>query len=47
VMRPCGGGGVGDPAERDRSRIAEDIKLGYLTPEAAARDYGYSLKAAE
>jgi N-methylhydantoinase B len=47
VMRACGGGGVGNPAERDRSRIAEDIKLGYLTPEAAVRDYGYSLEAVE
>jgi N-methylhydantoinase B len=47
VMRPCGGGGVGDPAERERWRIAEDIRLGYLTPEAALRDYGYSPETVE
>ena len=46
-MRPCGGGGVGDPAERERWRIAEDIRLGYLTPEAALRDYGYSPETVE
>jgi N-methylhydantoinase B len=46
VMRPCGGGGLGDPMRRDRARIARDIELGYLTPEAAARDYGYRAEAA-
>jgi N-methylhydantoinase B len=45
VMRPCGGGGLGDPAKRDRARIEQDIALGYLTPEAAARDYGYKQAA--
>ncbi|WP_372084497.1 hydantoinase B/oxoprolinase family protein [Tistrella mobilis] len=37
-----GGGGYGDPAKRDPQAIARDIRLGYLTPEAAARDYGYT-----
>ncbi len=36
-----GGGGYGDPAERDRTAIAEDIASGDLTPEAAKRLYGY------
>lgn len=45
VMRPCGGGGLGDPSRRDRARIEQDIALGYLTPEAAARDYGYKQAA--
>lgn len=47
VMRPCGGGGLGDPARRDHARIERDIELGYLTPEAAERDYGYRRAAAE
>jgi len=35
------GGGVGDPRERERSLVAQDIKNGYITSEQAARDYGY------
>ena len=34
-----GGGGFGDPGERDPARIARDLRLGYITPDAAARDY--------
>jgi 5-oxoprolinase (ATP-hydrolysing)/N-methylhydantoinase B len=36
-----GGGGYGDPARRDPARIAEDVAEGYVTPEAADRDYGW------
>jgi N-methylhydantoinase B len=36
-----GGGGYGDPKERDPARIEEDLREGYVTPEAAARDYGH------
>jgi N-methylhydantoinase B len=35
-----GGGGMGPPAERDPSSVARDVRLGYLSPEAAGRDYG-------
>jgi N-methylhydantoinase B len=34
-----GGGGFGDPATRDPVRVARDVQLGYVTPEAARRDY--------
>ncbi|TGD97631.1 hydantoinase B/oxoprolinase family protein [Methylobacterium nonmethylotrophicum] len=34
-----GGGGFGHPAERDREALNRDLRLGYVTPEAAARDY--------
>ena len=34
-----GGGGYGDPMERSPASVAEDVRLGYLTPEAARRDY--------
>jgi N-methylhydantoinase B len=34
-----GGGGFGDPAERDPVLVARDVRLGYVTPEAARRDY--------
>lgn len=33
----AGGGGWGDPAQRDPERVANDVRLGYVT-EAAARD---------
>ena len=35
-----GGGGYGNPQERDQSMIAEDLREGYITPEGARRDYG-------
>ena len=34
------GGGLGDPRERDRSAIAEDIRNGFITPERAKLVYG-------
>jgi len=37
-----GGGGWGPPAQRDRAAIARDVRLGYVSAEAAARDYGVS-----
>ena len=37
-----GGGGYGDPAERPRELLARDLARGYLTAEAARRDYGLS-----
>ncbi len=35
-----GGGGWGDPAARDRTRVEADINDGFVTPAVAARDYG-------
>ncbi|MDQ7828622.1 MAG: hydantoinase B/oxoprolinase family protein [Armatimonadota bacterium] len=35
-----GGGGYGDPYTRDPERVRQDVAAGYVTPEAAARDYG-------
>lgn len=40
-----GGGGWGDPRARDPLRVARDVRLGYVTPEAARRDYGVELPA--
>ncbi len=34
-----GGGGFGDPKERDTERVLDDLKNGYVSPEAARRDY--------
>ncbi|MFQ5858148.1 MAG: hydantoinase B/oxoprolinase family protein [Anaerolineae bacterium] len=35
-----GGGGYGDPFSRDPERVRQDVIAGYVTPEAAASDYG-------
>ncbi len=35
-----GGGGYGDPFERDPERVRADVIAGYVTPEAAASEYG-------
>ena len=35
-----GGGGYGDPKERDRERIRYDVANGFVSAEAARRDYG-------
>ncbi|HEY4919933.1 MAG TPA: hydantoinase B/oxoprolinase family protein, partial [Xanthobacteraceae bacterium] len=34
-----GGGGFGDPATRDPARVQRDVWLGYVSREAARRDY--------
>ena len=38
-----GGGGYGRPIERDPGAVAEDVRLGYVSVEAARRDYGVAL----
>jgi N-methylhydantoinase B len=35
-----GGGGYGNPGDRDPARIARDVALGYVTPAAADAAYG-------
>ena len=36
-----GGGGYGDPAKREPSRMRGDLGAGYVTPAGAFRDYGH------
>jgi len=40
VLELPGGGGVGDPAQRAKSRIDADLASGLISGAAAARDYG-------
>ncbi|MFD1695855.1 hydantoinase B/oxoprolinase family protein [Roseibium aestuarii] len=40
-----GGGGYGSPLARDPEAVARDLALGYITAEAAVRDYGVVLAA--
>jgi len=35
-----GGGGYGDPKNRDRERVRTDVMRGYVSPEAAREVYG-------
>jgi N-methylhydantoinase B len=40
VIESGGGGGYGDPRKRPRATVADDVHHGYVTREAALRDYG-------
>ena len=40
MMRSGGGGGFGVPSERPVERVVHDVRQGYVSVEAAARDYG-------
>jgi N-methylhydantoinase B len=35
-----GGGGYGDPKRRDRDRVRNDVRRGYVSPQAARETYG-------
>lgn len=37
----AGGGGYGDPKQRPRGTVQDDIRDGYISAEAAQRDYGF------
>jgi 5-oxoprolinase (ATP-hydrolysing)/N-methylhydantoinase A len=43
-VRLAGGAGFGDPRQRSLAAIAADLADGYVTPAAAARDYGVVLR---
>jgi N-methylhydantoinase B/oxoprolinase/acetone carboxylase alpha subunit len=38
-LETSGGGGFGDPADRPRAEVERDVALGYVSREAAERDY--------
>jgi N-methylhydantoinase B len=40
MVRSAGGGGYGDPLERDPERVALDVREGYVSAEAARLVYG-------
>ncbi|MFN3961239.1 MAG: hydantoinase B/oxoprolinase family protein [Parvularculaceae bacterium] len=39
IVETPGGGGIGDPADRDRALLADDVKRGFVSADAAARLY--------
>jgi N-methylhydantoinase B len=40
VNNTGGGGGYGDPLDHEPERVAADVRNGFVSPEAALRDYG-------
>jgi N-methylhydantoinase B/oxoprolinase/acetone carboxylase alpha subunit len=40
IVESGGGGGFGNPSERDRAEILRDVEYGYVSAESAERDYG-------
>lgn len=45
ALKLPGGGGYGDPFTRDPAHVARDVQLGFVSLEAARRDYGVALDA--
>ncbi len=45
VLQSGGGGGFGDPLDRDPELVERDVSYGYVTREGAARDYGVVITA--
>jgi N-methylhydantoinase B len=43
IIEMPGGGGFGDPFAREPDDVARDVRLGLVSAEAAARDYGVVL----
>ncbi|MBI5829583.1 MAG: hydantoinase B/oxoprolinase family protein, partial [Chloroflexi bacterium] len=43
IMDAAGGGGYGDPKERDRAALVRDVKDGKVSRESASRDYGVEI----
>jgi N-methylhydantoinase B len=39
-----GGGGYGDPMKRDAESVARDVRLGFVSREHAASDYGVAMR---
>ncbi len=45
IVEMPGGGGIGDAFAREPERVAADVRKGYITAEAAVRDYGVAVGA--
>ncbi len=43
-IRSAGGGGRGDPLEREAWRVLQDVERGYVSVEVAGRDYGVVIR---
>ncbi len=47
ILRSGGGGGFGKPKKRTRAAVLRDLRLGYISPQAAERDYDVVLTQPE
>ena len=47
VLEMPGGGGLGDPLDRDPERVAGDVRNGFVSVERALADYGVVIGADE
>ncbi|MDP7346448.1 MAG: hypothetical protein QF690_05310, partial [Anaerolineales bacterium] len=47
TMDAAGGGGFGDPREREREAVLADVRAGIVTPEHAREAYGVEDAAEE
>jgi N-methylhydantoinase B/oxoprolinase/acetone carboxylase alpha subunit len=43
-LSPPGGGGYGDPRQRDPERVLADVVDGYVSLESAREDYGVAIE---
>jgi N-methylhydantoinase B len=43
VISMPGGGGLGNPRHRPVAIVADDVRQGFISPEAARRDYGVAV----
>ena len=43
----CGGDGYGNPGERSRDSIVDDVRQGYVSVAAASEHYGVAMDPAE
>ncbi len=39
LLKTPGGGGYGNPKERDANKVVEDVRLGYVSAKSALQDY--------
>src|SRR5438132_5669011 len=44
LVEVVGGGGFWNPLERDPARVLDDVRSGYVSLEAARRDYGVAIR---
>jgi N-methylhydantoinase B len=43
-MDAAGGGGYGDPKDRDPDEVKRDVAEGYVSEKSAKEDYGVGVK---
>jgi len=43
IVETPGGAGIGNPAQRDMAEVADDLRDGVVSANAAQRDYGYAV----